>query len=547
MTTYSPWHHIRTLSAVLMCTTVLTAVTGRFVYAQQVWSDPESRHAVISRIEIRVHPVFDLENPKENHFVGRAANFIHVETRAESIRPALLFKVGEPVDALRIHASERLLRRMPFVRDAEILPVENPDGTVIAIVEVRDAWSLKPHLALSHAGGQTEWSVSAREFNVLGLGKQVQIGYDKTIDRSLTDFAYQDPLLLHTRWMLFAEYQDLSDGIGRYLVVQHPFHDVHAPWSAGIAANSLRSTQTFYEKGKPVYHLPSRRYSLSLFYRFRVWRGERSALRSGLEYLATGHRYDSLTVFRPDILPFPETRERRLHGVMSFWQFFQDAHIARCNINFVEVVEDFNLGWDAQVWLGHLLRSQGRLSMPVYTEGSIAKGLAPDQSSFALGHVLWRGGWEETGIQHMWYQSELAFFGQHLPLQTCVVSLQHIRDWHPFPEDVVYLGGTDGLRGYMNHFRIGNERWMLTVEDRIFTPWDFWGIVELGFVSYLDAGGVKDLSTDRWSRSYASAGGGLRIGNLKSSIGRVMSLTVAAPIVREPGVKGVQILLVTGE
>jgi hypothetical protein len=547
MTSHRLCRRIRTLSVLLLWIALLTVLTGPLVYAQQGWSDLEGRHAIISRIEIRVHPVFNLANPKENHFVGRAANFIHIETRAQSIRPALLFKVGEPVDALRIHASERLLRSMPFIRDAEIIPVENQDGTVTAIVEVRDAWSLKPQVTLTHAGGQTEWSALARELNVLGLGKQVQIGYDKTIERSLIELAYQDPFMFHTRWVLFSEYQDLSDGIGRYLVVEHPFHDVHAPWSAGITANSLRSTQTFYEKGKPVYDLPSRRYSLSLFYRFRVWRAGRSALRSGLEYLATGCRYDSLAVIRPDVLPPPDTRERQLHGVMSFWQFFQDAHIARCNINFIDVIEDFNLGWDAQVWLGHLLRSRGTLSIPIWAEGSIEKGWAPDQSSFALAHVLWRGGWEDTGTQHMWYESGVSFFAQHLPLQTCMLAFQHIHDRHPFPEDVVYLGGTDGLRGYMNHFLIGNERWMLTVEDRIFTPWDFWGIVAVGFVSYLDAGAIRQLSTGRWSRSYASVGGGVRIGNLKSSIGRVISLTVAAPIVREPGVKGVQILLLTGE
>ena len=547
MTAHRLCHRIRKLSAVFVWAAVLTAVTGRSAYAQEAWSDLERRHVIISRIEIMVHPVFDLADPKENHFVGRAANFIHIETREQSIRPALLFKVGEPVDALLIHASERLLRRMPFVRDAEIVPAENPDGTVTAIVEIRDAWSLKPQVTLSHAGGQTEWSALARELNALGLGKQVQIGYDKTIDRSLIEFAYQDPFMFHTRWMLFAEYQDLSDGIGRYVAIEHPFHDVHAPWSAGITANSLRSTQIFYEKGKRVYGLPSRRYALSLFYRFRVWRGGSSALRSGLEYLATGCGYDSLTVFRPDMLPFPDMRERQLHGIISFWQFFQDAHIERCNINSVDVVEDFNLGWDAQVWLGHFLRSRGSLSLPIWTEGSIEKGWAPAQSSFALAHVLWRGGWEETGTQHMWYESGVSVFAQHLPLQTCMLAFQHIYDRHPFPEDVLYLGGTDGLRGYMNHFRIGNERWMLTVEDRVFTPWDFWGIVELGFVSYLDAGGIRQLSTGRWSRSYASVGGGLRIGNLKSSIGRVVSLTVAAPIVREPGVRGVQFLLVTGE
>ena len=124
-----------------------------------------------------------------------------------------------------------------------------------------------------------------------------------------------------------------------------------------------------------------------------------------------------------------------------------------------------------------------------------------------------------------------------------MLSFQFTNSHNPLPEDVSYLGGKDRLRGYMNHFRIGDARWMFTLEDRIFTSFNLLGIFQLGFVAYLDAGGIRELSTGRWSKNYASVGTGLRIGNLKSAFGRVISLTVATPVVRESGVKGIQILL----
>jgi len=37
-----------------------------------------------------------------------------------------------------------------------------------------------------------------------------------------------------------------------------------------------------------------------------------------------------------------------------------------------------------------------------------------------------------------------------------------------------------------------------------------------------------------WSRTYTDVGVGLRLGNLKSSLGRVILLSVAAPLNREP-------------
>ena len=513
------------------------------VLGQDNWSDLENSQVIISHIDIHILPVFNLQNAQENHFIARWANFLHINTRANIIRPAILFKEGEPVNELHIRASERLLRSLPFVREAEIIPSENADSTVTAIVKVHDAWSLKLNLDLSYVGGESEWNAMLREYNLLGLGKQIQIGYEKTIDRTFTDFAYQDPLLFGTRWILSTEYRGLSDGTAKYATLYHPFYDVNTPWAVGFMANYTKNIQTFYERGEPVYNLTSNQSLFSLFYQFLVWRHNNNAQRTGVEYRVFTYRYHPLSVFQPGILPVYTSYERHYQGFLGFWQFYQDDYISRRNINYMEKIENFNLGWDAQLRIGYFPESLGSTHNAFYTEGSVEKGIAVDDNSFLSGNISWHGLEEAGRLKHLWSSSDFRFFDQHFPGQTLIVSVQFIQSHNPLPEDVSYLGGTDRLRGYMNHFRIGDARWMFTLEDRIFTSLNVLGIFQLGFVAYLDAGGIRELSTGRWSKSYASVGTGLRIGNLKSAFGRVISLTVATPVVRESGVKGIQIIL----
>lgn len=520
---------------------------ARSADTQESWAVLENRGLIISSVEIIILPVFNPQNPKENHWVGRTTNIIHVETQRNSVRPALLFKAGEPVNALTIHASERLLRSLPHIRDAEITPSQVSDSTVTAVVRVRDAWSLKFSSGFRHTGGESEWSLMIREFNLLGLGKQIQIGYYKTIDRTLTGFAYQDPFLFNTRWIAFTEFQRLSDGASRAVIFSHPFYDVQTPWAAGFMANSVSSIQTFYQRGDRTYQLPSDRYAFQLFGRFLVSRHKNAAQRLGLEFRTTGCRYDSVTIFQPKVLPVFSTDKRSFHGFFLSWEFFQDDHIIRRNIYYVDKTEDFNLGWHVQLKAGLYPGSWGSTEDTFYAEGSVEKGHLLGHKRFFTARFRWQNLKEINGVNRFGSQSSVNLFDQNLSGQTWMASARFRHNAHPYPENVTYLGGTDGLRGYMNHFRIGDARWMCTVEDRILTSWNFWGLVKPGFVAYFDAGGIRELYTGRWSKSYVSAGAGLRFGNLKSSFGRVITLTVATPLVREPGVERFQIILGTGD
>ena len=59
-----------------------------------------------------------------------------------------------------------------------------------------------------------------------------------------------------------------------------------------------------------------------------------------------------------------------------------------------------------------------------------------------------------------------------------------------------------------NHLLLGDRRWMTSLEERVNTPYDWLGILRLGFVAYADAGAIRRTDTGRWSRTYADVGGG---------------------------------------
>jgi maltoporin len=61
-------------------------------------------------------------------------------------------------------------------------------------------------------------------------------------------------------------------------------------------------------------------------------------------------------------------------------------------------------------------------------------------------------------------------------------------------------------------------------------------------VGYADAGAVRKAD-GRFTKTYADVGAGLRFGNLKSTFGPVLTISVAVPLVKEPGVDNYQVVV----
>jgi len=509
----------------------------------ETWESLERSGAVIGAVEILIKDVFDPSKPGEGHLVARTANVIHIESRRVTVLRDLLFRVGEKVDARLVRETERSLRSRSYIREARIEPVRGSDGTLIARVVVDDAWSLKGGAKFRYEGGDVEWGLVVEEVNLLGRGKTLLLGYEDTRERSIARITYRDLRLFGTRWRFTAGYAELSDGHRKFLTFGRPFYSLETPWAAGLLGFRERSTVRVYDLGEEVFRYPADfdRGGLELWK--SIARGKKRVLRLGVEYRLDRAGYgDPASTGEAGFEP-PEADDRDLRGILLHASYLEDRHVRAANMASIGKTEDVNLGWDLRVAAGVYAEALGGDSDAFAGELAVRKywKAARDDTVRFDGSAsgrLERGDWEDSP-----YHLALVGFDQRWPHQTFAARAEFDGVVRPAPESILYIGASDGLRGYVNDFLPGDRRWVVSVEDRIVTDWVLWGMAQVGFVFFVDAGAVRRLETGRWSTTYADAGGGLRIGNLKSSFGQVVVGTIAFPLVKGEGVNDFEIFV----
>jgi Omp85 superfamily domain len=499
------------------------------------WKTLETRKATIGKVEVEVGDVFDLTKPDENTWIGRTADHLHVTSREVIIRRVLLFKEGDPVRERRIYETERLLRALPFVKTARIEPRVDPDGTVVAVVRVRDAWTTQVNAGYSQVGGQKTSNFGLDEKNFLGTGKSVAFDLSKDPVRSTWGLTYGDPQLFGSRWTLQANTQYLTDGFVRSIQLQRPFFALNTPWSAGAALSETHNLLYFYDEGKAIYQAPFVQNTVSFTGGLLLHETEDRVWRGGLLLQRQDTAYGAITQNAPagSLLP-PTLTNRRLRGPGLTVATQEDAFEEFVNLQGMDNPEDYNLAWNGDMALGTYTRAWGStLAAPFFMiEGT--KGWSNSGDNLTLFTASWSGRKPATGLENSLMSFSLVKYHKLAENQILagLVAVDLARQ--PDPENWYYIGGDQGLRGFPNQLHPGDARWLTSLDYRYLTEQRWWGLVRLGYSVFMDLGSVRRMDGEGWSRTYADVGFGLRLGNLKSSIGRVILLTVAVPVNREP-------------
>src|SRR6516164_10092779 len=152
----------------------------------------EAAGAVIGEVLIDNQNIFNLEDPKDDNWLFRAADDLHPRTRADVIRHQLLFKPGEPYNRRMIDESERILRADGYFYDAWIREVRYHDNQVDLRVTTRDVWTLNPGFNFSRSGGTNAIGVQIQDTNFLGSGASLKVFHTSTVDRTSTGLQAMD-------------------------------------------------------------------------------------------------------------------------------------------------------------------------------------------------------------------------------------------------------------------------------------------------------------------------------------------------------------------
>ena len=358
------------------------------------FAELEAAGARIGEIRINADNIFDLNDPRENNFLFRIANKIHIQTRPQVIRQALLFESGQPVSVQKIEETERLLRGYDFLYDASIRPVAVHDGVVDVEVRTRDTWSLDVSASASREGGANKGRISIAEENLLGTGISVGLGYTSEVDRKGTTFNIADSNVFGTRTSASYAYSKNDDGHGQSASLQRPFYELDARWAAGFSASEGEGTDAVYNAGNSVAEY---RHQHEVVETFGGWSAGLVNGWTRRYSIGASHTNDQYALDPAKTAPERLPSDLKLTGPFVRFQLIQDEFRQDTNLNLIGRIEDFSMGIQVNAQLGRALESLGSTRDSWLYSANVSNGFDITRDSFMLANAYVNGRYADSG------------------------------------------------------------------------------------------------------------------------------------------------------
>lgn len=448
---------------------------------------------VIASIEIETYNVFETDRPPENKLLYRMANNIHTLTHDYVIERELLFKVGDRYDPALVAETERNLRRLPFLRRADVSAAINPDGAVDVTVRTYDSWTLEVVASFKRAGGKTSASAGLTDHNLAGYGKTLSAVYRRSGAADSQSFGYGDPQFLGKEHLVYAMRADSSPESRTYsLSLDRPFFASIARTALGSTFSYGEHTSTDYsgEAGASPFH--ARVIEAGLTY--GVTLATSTERTRHLKFGLLGHRTDYSGIPGVSSGPAPDHRHLGFFQLSGDWEELNFIKVRR--IQKFTHAEDYNLGlglFPSVEWAPHF-RPLSTTESEILPGMAVSKGFAWSEQ-LLLFNSAYRSRYVNGGNGDRVASIEATYFVRGLKNQTLAVHSGLTLGWHLDASGLLSLGEENGLRGYGLSQFTGNRRFLFNVEDRIFLLDELWRLLDIGAVVFFDSGYVWPASS----------------------------------------------------
>ena len=509
-------------------------------------SDAELAAAGVRIGEIRIRPleIFDTSIPEEDTGLFRLANKLHIRTRESVIADQLLFGSGEPYDGRLLQESARLLRNTRYLHDALIEPVALRDGVVDVEVTTHDVWTLNPGISFGRSGGESTSGFELEELNLLGLGTQIGISRTRDVDRTSTLLKYRDRQLGRSWWALALDYADNSDGQRKGLLLDHDFYALDTRWAAGASFLDDERIDSRYDRGEIVDEYLVRRKAATVYGGWSKGLVAGQVLRWRAGYTYDDRRFD---VVPGSKLPADVPPDRKLAYPWISAEWLQDDFREDRNRDQIERTEDFAYGWRARGRIGHSSPTFGADRNAFVFDGQVSRGFAWGRNDSLLMNASFDGRHEDGQFRDLLLEAEARYYRRHSERRLSFAALS-VAVGHELSADrQVLLGGDNGLRGYPLRYQGGEGRWLFTVEQRFFSDWYPFRLVNVGGAVFADVGSAFGANPygSKNRDILADVGFGLRLGNSRSGLGNVLHIDLAFPLNADKSIKSMQLLVET--
>ncbi len=447
----------------------------------------------IGMITINSVDVYSKSEAAKGRFY-RAADALHIETRDSVIRKFLLFHEGDEYRPERLAETERILRALHFLKSASVTASPPHDGIVDVTVTTQDAWSIAPETQAGNKGGESTYGASITDSNLLGLGKEVSLSWDKTIDRTRLALDYQDPALNSRFWSAHLAYGHNSDGYDRRFVLRRPFYSFATPWSADLSWLAFQQDDRIYANGRTSARFQHEHKMLVLDYghAFHPTDVRANRITGGLRFI--DDEFSSVAA------------DHRFRYVFARWEHAENEFVKLDFVNKDLRYEDFNLGEQASVEAAVARHT-------AYLRASSTSGHALGPRSFVVPFAVIESRFD-GGPQNSIATGTLLFvnrFGDEHP-QATVARMVMNYGWRLDRELQFFADGLTGLRGYRAHAFAGSRAFVMNVEHRLYLGHEILQLASPGIVAFADAGNAADGGFGKLMRLKSDVGIGVRIG-----------------------------------
>ena len=498
-----------------------------FTLSLPVFAQEQSDSAkYIRSIQIHRENVFP-DSLEKNSFIYGLANDLHVVTKENVVRNELLFKEGDSLDQDITAETERNLRQLDFLDENRIRIDTVAIDSVDIHIYTQDQWSTVVSYIVESGGGYTQLGGSIEEVNFLGLGKML---YAEGIHESdvgwAWSFLYDDPQLFGSRWKSYAGFSTgpLLNSIKAS--IYRPYISIDTRWAGGFGGYYWDETQRLFHKGIEISRL---KYKTEGAYinvsRAFGKRYRRRSIEIGFDY----QKREFKPIEGQTTTPLPD--DELIMATSLTGSLENIKYVKTKQINRFRRTEDLKMGWVADVTVTRVgfPVAKGEKRWEVDLEYRHAFQLF--KSHFLFSYI----GYQTQFFKNTIGRFMLRYYAKIFPMQTWAFNMQ----WKVADEleesRQFLLGGNSGLRGFRAREFSGDKKFVMNLENRIFTSINLFTL-SFGGVVFFDAGHVwKRTQRINLKQINYSVGFGLRIGFTKGAGAPVMRIDFGYPLSEKRG------------
>jgi len=503
----------------------------------------------IGNIEIILSEIF--EDPRNAFY--RTVNDLKIQTRKAVIRRELLFREGETLNEFALSESERVLRRLGYLRNVDISYHPRADEPSIADVKVRvqDTWTIIPQISFSSGDGRDRTSIGIAESNLLGHGKRIETGYRKEEGSDTIQVVYDDRNLFNSRQQLQLGYFDGNDGNRFLYEFGDPYRSLIQDDAWGTQLDVFDGIGRLYENGDErfIYREKSEEYGIG--YSFSMGDPESRVYRYtfGYQYQsntfsqARDRDFSSIGLNPDDVSRDPAllASNRRYSGPYFGIERIEQDFVSMAYIDRFSRVEDFNIGRVVASSIQLAPVALGSRDDALLINAEYSAGHRIDSGSFVRGELSGSSRYQDGGFENSLIHTEAKYFNVLGPVSVGDIYLgKHTLVASTFFDYGIKLdldrelliGADNALRGYDARTFTGDKRFALNLEDRMHFIENAWDLISIGGAAFFEIGGATNRAAGRLftDELYSDVGVGLRFAFPRSSGERVLRMDLAYPL-----------------